>query len=107
MIPLSGLLPGYYLVGSGDTGVAGSLLVLAALYTAVIGNRPFFIATWFSMQVPLQWQYAVHQGVIQLVVKLLQIPSQPKPSHLQQLWPRPSTGFSSPQRHFLQQGAWP
>ena len=33
-------MPGYYLVGSGNTGVAGSLLVLAALYTSVIGNCP-------------------------------------------------------------------
>jgi len=37
LLPLSGLMPGYYLVGSGNTGVAGSLLVLAALYTSVIG----------------------------------------------------------------------
>ena len=34
-------MPGYYLVGSGSTGVAGSLLVLAALYTSLIGNRSF------------------------------------------------------------------
>jgi len=37
VIPLSGLMPGYYLVGSGSTGVAGSLLALAALYTSLIG----------------------------------------------------------------------
>ena len=36
-------MPGYYLVGSGNTGVAGSLLVLAALYTSVIGNPPFLL----------------------------------------------------------------
>jgi len=30
-------VPGYYLVGSGNTGVAGSLLVLAVLYISLIG----------------------------------------------------------------------
>ena len=38
LLPFPSLTPGYYLVGSGNTGVAGSLLILAALYTSVIGN---------------------------------------------------------------------
>jgi len=37
LLPFASLTPGYYLVGSGNTGVAGSLFILAALYTSVIG----------------------------------------------------------------------
>lgn len=37
-------MPGYFLVGSGSTGVAGSLLVLAALYTSIIGESTYVLS---------------------------------------------------------------
>ena len=49
LLPFASLTPGYYLVGSGNTGVAGGLLILAALYTSVIGNS---LCKFFCKSIP-------------------------------------------------------
>ena len=42
-LPYDGLAEGFYLVGSGGSGVAASLLTIGGIYAAVVGSSAMFI----------------------------------------------------------------